>query len=120
MTPVVTKRQVPSKQPKPKTDAWDSRPQHLYFEERNITFYTRGALATALNRKVVTIRTWEANGVLCRSRLKNTRGQYIYTREQIEDLIKLADEEGVLNPDFRKPLTERFSREAHRIIRRKP
>jgi hypothetical protein len=105
---------------KPKKDAWDARPQYLYFEDRNITFYTRGALAMALNRKLVTIRTWEANGVLCRSRLKNTRGQYIYTREQIEDLIKLADEEGVLDPAFHREFSERFKREARRIIKRKP
>jgi hypothetical protein len=100
--------------------AWDSRPQHLYFDDRNITFYSRGALATALNRQVVTIRTWESKGILCRSRLKNTRGQYIYTREQIEDLVKLAEEEGVLDPNYRNAFSDRFIREARRIIKRKP
>jgi hypothetical protein len=99
---------------------WDVRPQHLHLQGRNLTFYTRGALATALNRKLVTIRTWESKGILCRSRVKNARGQYLYTREQIEDLIKLAEEEGVLDPAFRNPFSDRFAREAHRIIKRKP
>jgi hypothetical protein len=103
-----------------RSDAWDARPQHLHFQGRNITFYTRGALATALNRKLVTIRTWESKGILCRSRLKNTRGQYIYTREQIEDLVKLAEQEGVINPDYRHQFSDRFIREARRIIKRKP
>lgn len=82
--------------------------------------YYRSHLAAALNRKWGSIRAMERHGVLITPRVQNYRGQWLYTKDQIEDLIKLAEEEGVIDPNFRRPFSDRFIREAHRILRRKP
>jgi hypothetical protein len=99
---------------------WDAHPKHVYYRGQHIQAFTRSALAAALNRKLTTIRMLEMEGTLCTPRLTNKRGWFLYTRDQIEDLIKLAEEEGVLDPKKRKPFSARFSVEAKQIIRRLP
>lgn len=66
-------------------------------------FYKLGSLAEALQRKQVTIRKWEADGVIPNptfilpSKSKDVRGQRrLYTKEQIMGLRTIADEEGLL------------------------
>lgn len=81
--------------------------------------FLKSALAMALNRQLVTIRSMEHHGVLSRPRLRNYRNRWLYSRDQIEDLIKLAEEEGVIDPNLRKPFSERFIKEANIICRRK-
>jgi hypothetical protein len=95
---------------------WDVRPQQLDYNGKTIEMFNRGAVAKALNREVVTIRSMERKGVLCHPRLKDVRGRWLYTRGQIEDLIQLAKEEEVLDPRFRRPFSDRFIREAHAIL----
>lgn len=68
-----------------------------------VELFPIGAVARALNRKPVTVRKWESEGVIPNSpfmmRSHDTRGQRrLYSREQIEALRKIAAEEGVLNP----------------------
>jgi len=63
--------------------------------------FTIGQLAAALNRKSVTIRKWEADGVLpeamYRTWAKTPNGRYrLYTRAQVEGLVLIAYEEGIL------------------------
>jgi hypothetical protein len=62
----------------------------------------------------------ERKGVLCRPPLKSAAGQWLYTRDQILDLITLAEEEGVIDPRYRRPFSERFIAVAHQILARKP
>jgi hypothetical protein len=69
-------------------------------------FFTIGDLARLLNRKPVTIRKWEAEGVIPKavyimpSKIKDTRGiRRLYSRQQIEGLVVIAREEGVLEPN---------------------
>lgn len=101
-------------------NTWDAHPKYLIYSGQTIEMFTRGALAKALNRELVTIRGMERKGVLSHSRLKSTRGWFLYTRDQIEDLVRLAEEENVLNPSFRKTFSPRFIDEANRIIKRLP
>lgn len=62
----------------------------------------------------------ERKGVLSHSRLKNKRGWWLYTHNQIEDLIKLAAAEGVLDPDKKQPFSNEFRKQARQILRRLP
>jgi hypothetical protein len=69
-------------------------------------FYPIGRLADALNRQQVTIRKWEADGVIPKATFimpgqnQDKRGQRrLYTREQILGLREVAKEEGLLEPN---------------------
>lgn len=68
----------------------------------DVEFYTIGVLASVLNRSPVTIRNWEADGILPTSWSKpgaDHRGRRrLYTRKQIEGIVRIAREEGVLEP----------------------
>lgn len=80
--------------PKPKTYLLNSQP---------VEFYPLGAVATALNRKPVTVRKWETEGIIPRSPYimpsHDPRGQRrLYTKQQIEALRRIAEEEGILSP----------------------
>lgn len=99
---------------------WDVKPKYVFYEGQTIEAFTRISLSLALNREVVTIRAMERKGILCSPRLVNKHGVRLYTRDQIEDLVTLAKKEGVLNPLLRKPFSDRFITEAHRILHRKP
>jgi hypothetical protein len=103
---------------RPKT--WDEKSKALYYKGVTTQFYTRTALAMALKREPSTIRHMELNGVLCHPLVRNHQGHWLYTREQIESLVELAREEGVLDPRYRNPFSERFIREAARILKREP
>lgn len=99
---------------------WDGRPQYMEYNGQTVELFTRGALAKALNRVVGTIRSMEMKGVLCHPRLKTRDGRWLYTRDQIEDLVRLAEEENVLDPRFRNTFSDRFCSEAKRILNREP
>jgi hypothetical protein len=77
-------------------------------------FYTVGTLAKALGREPVTIRKWEADGVIPKPTLVKTstdpRGRRrLYTKAQVLGLRELAKQEGILSPTGTgkyKPITE--------------
>lgn len=104
----------------PKPIKWDSKPLFLSIHGQTTEVFYRSALAKALNREMGTIRAMERLGVLRNPRLKDYRGRWCYTRDQIEDLVRLAKEEGVIDPKFHTPFSDRFKKEAHAILRRKP
>ena len=101
-------------------NTWDSKPRYVDYRGQTVEMFYRSALATALNREIVSIRSMEHKGVLSHPRLKDGRSRWLYTRDQIEDLVVLATEEGVIDPRYRRPFTERFIREAHQILQRLP
>src|SRR6266478_1568793 len=79
---------------KPRMFLVNGQPQELY---------PVGALARALNRKPVTVRKWESEGIIPRSPFlmpsHDPRGQRrLYTRQQVDDLRRIAQEEGILEP----------------------
>lgn len=99
---------------------WDGNPHQIYYKGQTIEAFTRSAVAKALNRELITIRTLEKRGILCNPALIDGHGWWMYTRDQIEDLITLAQEEGVLDPRFHNPFSDRFITEAHMILKRLP
>lgn len=94
---------------KPKSDppvdpesGWDRHPRFITVGGVKTEFFTIGALAEALGRKSGTIRKWENTGVIPRplfrksaDRSEGTRR--LYTRAQIEGIVKIAQEERVLD-----------------------
>lgn len=78
-----------------KTFLVDGKPQE---------FYGVGELASALNRRSVTIRKWESDGTIPNATFilpsDDKRGRRrLYTRAQIEGLKRIAQEEGLLEPN---------------------
>lgn len=83
---------------------------------KKITVFTVGALATALNRQVVTIRKWESMGWLPPPRLRHKYGTRYYTEAQIEGLVGLAEKYDILDPRWRRTPPLDFIREAHALF----
>lgn len=103
-----------------KLATWDAKPKFVELKGLTIEAFYRSALAKALNREIGTIRALEQKGVLCTPRLKDGRKRWLYTRDQIEDLVRLAEEEDVLDPRYRRSFSDRFVKEAHVILHRTP
>lgn len=99
---------------------WDRYPVYLELRGETREFFRRGAFAAALNRQLVSIRAMVTAGVIPNPRVKDKHGRWLYTREQIEEMIELAIEEGVIDPRKRVRFSERFVSEAHRILGRVP
>jgi hypothetical protein len=76
-----------------------------------VEFFTIGQLAAALSRKAVTLRAWEAAGILPTSGYhtpsSDPRGRRrLYTRAQCDGIIRLAKTYGVMEAGPRRPLAE--------------
>lgn len=70
---------------------------------KSVELFTISQLAEVLNRRPVTIRTWEQKGIIPRATFvkpginKDPRGRRrLYSRQQVEALVAIADEEGLL------------------------
>jgi len=80
---------------------WDSSPRKYMVGGVEKEFFAIGHLAQALGRRPGTIRLWEREGVIPKatyqvnSESPNGRRR-LYSREQVEGLVKLAQEEGIL------------------------
>ncbi|ORT58194.1 MerR family transcriptional regulator [Streptomyces sp. CB03238] len=87
-------------------DRWDAKPQVKPFGGGYREFFGIGDLAKALHRDAVTMRKWEANGVIPKATYvisgKTANGnRRLYTREQIEVIVRIAHEEGLFDGDPR-------------------
>lgn len=76
-----------------------------------VEFFTIGQLAAAINRKAVTLRAWEAGGILPTSGYhtpsKDPRGRRrLYTKAQCLGIIRLAKDHDVMEAGSRRPLHE--------------
>ncbi|MFI2616699.1 hypothetical protein [Streptomyces sp. NPDC018584] len=81
---------------------WDSKPRVYRVSGELQEFFSIGHLSMALNRQPVTIRKWERLGVIPAPtfviRGKTERGnRRLYTRAQVEGMIRIAAEEGILH-----------------------
>jgi MerR HTH family regulatory protein len=81
---------------------WDSNPRKGFMINGvEKEFFTVGHLAQALGRRPGTIRNWEREGIIPKATFQvnsespNGRRR-LYSREQVEGLVKLAQEEGIL------------------------
>jgi len=85
-------------------EAWDSKPLTFKLRGKDTEFFTIGHLAKALGgRSAITLRKWETEGILPKSPYvkpsEDPRGRRrMYTRQQVEGLVIIAREEGVLWP----------------------
>lgn len=84
--------------------SWLSNPRKLFLNGKEVEFFTIGELASALNRKPVTIRKWEADGIIPKATYIAPSGdkrgkRRLYTKDQILGMIQIAWEEGLLEPN---------------------
>jgi hypothetical protein len=112
--------------PPPVETAWDAKPVYYKFpgQPEKQPFFTISHLAKALGYSVQSVRAWEAQGLLPRSGIRgprttrpvaagrSTKGKRLWTREQIETILRLAKEHKVLVN--REPPTPAFCRDVAR------
>lgn len=103
-------------------ERWDARPRILKIGGVDREFFTIGHLAKALGRKPVTIRGWERAGVIpkptFRKPSEDPRGtRRLYTRAQVEGILRIADEEGLMRGDFRPIGDTDFTRRVIALFR---
>lgn len=87
-------------------DCWDAKPQVRPYKGGYREFFGIGHLAKALRRDAVTMRKWENGGVIPKATYvikgKTANGdRRLYTREQIEAIVCIAEEEGLFDGDPR-------------------
>ena len=95
-------RQMASAQAEEAEDRWDAKPRVYKIDGEDIEFFTIGQLAKGLGgRSAVTLRKWEDRGWLppatFRTPKRGKGGQRLYTRAQCEGIIRIAEEEGLLD-----------------------
>lgn len=99
-----SKRRIPADRTPPKAvveDAWDSHPVLLKVKGETKEFFTVGMLAQALGRRPATIREWEAKGHIPKAKFRTAavdtaKQKRLYTRRQVEVMVKIAQEEGLM------------------------
>lgn len=99
------KREVKHVEPDPEVDDWPQG-RILTISGVEVECFTTGQLGQLLGgRKAVTMRAWEANGILPKSgyflpgKGGDVRGRRrYYTRAQVEGVLDIARDEGVLYP----------------------
>lgn len=112
---------------------WDVSPRVYRANNQNREFFPISALASALHRKAGTLRKWETLGYLPAPRYRGpdqikrnkktgevvstTPGSRLYTRPQIEGLIAIAEEEGLMQPKKKMRIDQtRFPDRAARLF----
>jgi hypothetical protein len=90
-------------------ESWDARPwrKHVRLDgrEMDLDMFPIGSLAKALHRDSVTVRAWIRKGWLPKAKyttpaIAGTRGnagRRLWSRAQIEGIMTIAKEEGLLN-----------------------
>ena len=91
--------------------SWQDTPRKFTADGLERPFYTTGHIAQALGRKPGTIRKWEADGVLPQALWNSphtaARGRRrLYTRDQVEGIARIAEEEGLTTNHFRTMISK--------------
>jgi hypothetical protein len=86
-------------------------------------FFTVGQLAAALGRRSVTIRKWEREGIIpaptFNAESSDPRGRRrLYGREQVEGIVRIAAEEGILDSPKAAITKTRFTERVSELFRR--
>lgn len=90
-----------AEEPQSEPAAWDATPRTYEFGGVHYEFYSIGDLAAALQKRPVTIRLWESRGYIPKplrapAKIQDMR-QRIYSRAQIDGIVRIAAEEGILH-----------------------
>ena len=91
----------PPTRPDNDEDPWDAYPVVFPWRGSDTEFFTLGALAKAMGKSPITLRTWERRGWLPLARYRTSsvnpqKAKRLYTRAQVEGIVKIAREEGLL------------------------
>ena len=103
-------------------EEWDDHPRLLMHQGVETEFFTIRHVALALHRSVRTIRTWERREAIPPATFRSTRprnstlkhvGDRLWTRAQVEAMVRIAREEHVLDglppgPRFTAKLVQAF------------
>lgn len=90
---------------------------------REVELFSIGQLATALNRKPATIRKWEQDGTIPKATFTKPGADHkhgrrrLYSRAQIEALVRIAQEEGILTHTSRQITKTQFKAKALHAFR---
>lgn len=123
----LTREEVHKDKPTAPPIPWEELPSRVYtVQGRDTTFYTIGALAAAMQREVVTLRKWEQKGYLPPANFRapskhptKPKHDRLYTREQIEGLVKILEEEGLLIARKKMRIDQtNFPERAHALFER--
>jgi hypothetical protein len=111
-------RSIP--RPVVKETTWDASPRHYKVQGIDTEFFTVGHMALAVNRSARTVRYWERHKILPPATFRAPKpqkgavkqvGDRLYSRAQIEAVVAVAAEEGVLGG---KAPTPSFTAKVHR------
>ena len=80
---------------------WHVKPRVYEVDGISYEFFSIGDLAAALGKATVTIRYWEYQGFIPKPTLRApsahvSKRHRLYTRPQIEGIVRIAAEEGIL------------------------
>jgi hypothetical protein len=101
--------------PQREVGEWWSTPIKKTIGGKEIEFYTIGQLAEALGLRPVTVRKWESRGWLPQPIVrmppprkgglpdKKVKGRRLWTRVQVEGIVRIAREESMLGPANQVP-----------------
>lgn len=64
----------------------------INYKGKPLELFLAGELAYQLGRTTQTIRRWEIAGILPKAIFKDVRGRRLYTREQIDTIVRIAEE----------------------------
>lgn len=107
---------------KPDPSRWDSHSVMLRVGGEPREFFTIGNLAQALDRKPNTIRMWERKGWIPKATYRKP-GQTengvrrLYTRAQIEGLLRIATEEGLMKGENCSVTATNFTERAFALFK---
>jgi len=106
----------------PPKKTWEDRAVIYLLNGKPVPLYPVGAMAEALHRKSVTIRSWEHKGWFPRTFITGpvqARGRRrLYTREMIEGAREIARDEGLFVEPQKAPKMEstNFPERVHRLF----
>jgi hypothetical protein len=114
------------------TELWDAHPTFYVVAGEKREFFYIGALAKAIGYSVQAIRLWEGQGLMPNTPFRSPttkgkpqaggrshRGKRLWTREQIEGILRLAKKHRVILPGrsgVRNPPTPAFARDVARLF----
>jgi len=110
-------RQVEERRVAKEEETWDAHPVKTWVKGIPIEMFRIGALAKALGRDSVTIRSWMRKGWLPRNAYQTApvvgsrgdAGRRLWTRAQIEGIVAIAREEGLLAEKPPRPVDTNFT-----------
>jgi hypothetical protein len=99
---------------------WDDRPRKGIVDGKAYEYFTIGHLAMALNRAPVTIRLWEQLGYIPLPERSDSeyadKRHRLYTRPQVEGIMRIAEEEGILHAKRPRIEQTRFAERVRKLF----